>query len=293
MSYMKRILFKVAVFIRIASLLMGCASSSTVNVNTINRSHSSGRAKNYKVRVISLKSDIDLKGKGSTAESNSKNATSKKMEDWDITAQRVKEIAPIVERAARENKIPASLIFGVIWVESRFNPEASSGVGARGLMQLMPKTARYLAECIDWPKRVVDIEDPEFNIAAGSYYVARLIKQFNGDLDLALAAYNAGPGNIAKWMNNTGLPDVSIEYYTMVETAAGYFRSPSEDSNFSGSSVASSGGSSIALSGEKSGDSSNFPDKETLDKLGLAILISGLSDKDFGINRVDDANPFD
>jgi hypothetical protein len=165
------------------------------------------------------------------------------------------------------------LIYGVIWVESRFNPEAVSKVGARGLMQLMPRTASYLAECIGWEGRF-DSFDPEFNIAAGSYYVARLIKQFDGDVDLALAAYNAGPTNIRRWMRNTGLPEVSIEYYTMVQTAQTYFPSGSPLQNGTGMDA-------------------ELPTDDDLDRLGLAILIAGLSRQEFGMLRPDDANPFD
>ncbi|MBN2803028.1 MAG: lytic transglycosylase domain-containing protein [Deltaproteobacteria bacterium] len=226
--------------------------------------------------------DTGLKGKGSNIEAESMNSTSKKMDSFDITVQKVKDVAPFVEKAARENGLPASLIFGVIWVESRFNPEAKSPVGARGLMQLMPKTAKYLAECIKWEGRA-DSYDPEFNIAAGSYYVSKLIKIFNGDVDLALAAYNAGPGNIEKWMKNTGLPKVSIEYYTMVQTAAKYFGSPGEDMN-------SSQDMTIAKNSEAA---PVIPNKENLDKLGLAILISGLNTKEFGLERSDSAHPFE
>jgi hypothetical protein len=169
-------------------------------------------------------------------------------------------------------------------VESRFNPKAVSPVGARGLMQLMPKTAKYLADSISWRGRANSF-DPEFNIAAGSYYIARLIKQFDGDEVLALAAYNAGPGNVRSWMNNNGrLPPVSVEYSSMVQTARSFFGSklpyrsgtPSEPQ----STPRAQGESQLAIT---DGD---------LDRLGLAILIAGLSDKQFGLERPDDANPF-
>lgn len=188
-----------------------------------------------------------------------------------MTAEKVQAVSSLVEKAARDNSLPASLIYGIIWVESRFNPQAVSPVGAQGLMQLMPKTAAYLAECMDWQGRV-DSFDPEFNIAAGSYYIARLIRQFDGDVDLALAAYNAGAGNIRKWMNNTGLPKVSIEYYSMVQTAQKYF--PTDVSDSAESEMA------------------QLPNNDDLDKLGLAILIAGLSNRDFGLERPDDSNPF-
>jgi soluble lytic murein transglycosylase-like protein len=178
-------------------------------------------------------------------------------------------VAPLVREAARRNNLPEDLVYGVIWVESRFNPEAVSPVGARGLMQLMPGTANYLAELIGWEGRP-DAFDPEFNIAAGTFYVAKLIDQFNGDVDLALAAYNAGPTKIRRWLNGDGLPRVSIEYHTMVQTARTIF-----------------GGAGAA--GSRWGGA---PSTEDLDRLGLAILIAGLSDQRFGLEREDRANPF-
>lgn len=182
------------------------------------------------------------------------------------------EVAPLVEEAAQKYGLPASLIYGIIWVESRFNPDAVSPVGARGLMQLMPRTAAYLADCMEWEGSTNSF-NPRFNIAAGSYYIARLIKQFDGDVDLALAAYNAGPTNIRRWMKNTGLPEVSIEYYTMVQTAQQYFPASGTDSSDAGE---------VGL-----------PTDDDLDRLGLAILIAGLSQREFGLERPDDANPFD
>lgn len=214
---------------------------------------------------------VALKGKGSNTEAVSKQVTSKKMESWDVTAEKVMAVAALVEDAAAMYDVPASLVYGVIWVESRFNPQAVSPVGARGLMQLMPKTAAYLAECMKW-EGDVDSFDPAFNIAAGTYYISRLIRQFDGDVDLALAAYNAGPTNIRRWMNNTGLPDVSIEYYTMVQTAKQYFPS---------------GGDATDR------EDAVLPTTDDLDRLGLAILIAGLSKRDFGLERPDDANPFE
>jgi hypothetical protein len=257
--------------------LPGCGASgkggSTVASNARKEAGRRNSRRQKQKKVSSTRSGKGLKGKGSSAAHESRRATEKRMAGWNVTAEKVMAVAPLVEKAAEENHLPASLIYGVIWVESRFNPEAVSKVGARGLMQLMPRTASYLAECIGWEGRF-DSFDPEFNIAAGSYYVARLIKQFDGDVDLALAAYNAGPTNIRRWMRNTGLPEVSIEYYTMVQTAQTYFPSGSPLQNGTGMDAV-------------------LPTDDDLDRLGLAILIAGLSRQEFGMLRPDDANPFD
>ncbi len=270
--------FRTAILLRVASLLLGCSTLSPGNSPSTTPRPTPTTTADDRDRTRSPRreaADADRKGTGSATQASSRRSTRKKMDAWDVTASSVQAVAPLVEQAAKDNQLPPSLIYGVIWVESRFNPQATSPVGAMGLMQLMPKTARYLAECIKW-EGDADAYDPAFNIAAGSYYVARLIRQFNGDVDLALAAYNAGPGNIEKWMDNTGLPDVSVEYYTMVQTAMQYF------------------GPSSPLPADPSAvpDDGALPDDDALDKLGLAILIAGLSDRDFGLQRTDAANPF-
>jgi soluble lytic murein transglycosylase-like protein len=118
-------------------------------------------------------------GSASEIAARARLATMARRGSWSRDDTKVRAVSKYVERAARDNGLREDFVYGIIWVESRFNPEAVSPVGARGLMQLMPKTAEYLAECIGWEGRV-DSFDPEFNIAAGSYYIARLVKQFGG-----------------------------------------------------------------------------------------------------------------
>ncbi len=198
----------------------------------------------------------------SATERTARSATLRRRGDWKLTSEKVREVAPLVRRAAREHGVSQDLLFGIIWVESRFDRRAVSPVGARGLMQLMPRTADYLAERIDW-RGSHDSFDPKFNIAAGSWYISRLIDRF-GDVELALAAYNAGPAKVKRWLRGDGLPSVSIEYYTMVQTARGFFRD---------------------------GSGGEVPTDDELDRLGLQILIAGLTDRQFGLERVDDPDP--
>ena len=96
-----------------------------------------------------------------------------------------------IENAAEENLLPYELIRAVIEVESGFVVDAVSSCGAQGLMQLMPKTQNELG--------VKDPFDPNENISAGSRYLASLLNMFDGDLELALAAYNGGMGNVKKY----------------------------------------------------------------------------------------------
>jgi soluble lytic murein transglycosylase-like protein len=98
--------------------------------------------------------------------------------------------ASITEHARRQ-QVAVDLVRAVIQVESAFNPVAVSPKGAMGLMQLMPATARELG--------VGNPFDPDQNIRAGVVYLRRLLDRYNGNVELALAAYNAGMGNVAKY----------------------------------------------------------------------------------------------
>jgi hypothetical protein len=191
----------------VAVALLGCGGAA--------KSGGAGKTKASSTRSGS----VSRKG---TVAQQTRAVTLKRRGSWSLTSEKVKEVSPLVKSEARKHGLPEDLVFGIIWVESRFNPRAVSPVGARGLMQLMPRTAEYLADCIDWRGRRSSF-DPRFNVAAGTYYIARLIKQFEGDVDLALAAYNAGPTKIRRWLAGSGLPRVSIEYATMVQTARGFF----------------------------------------------------------------------
>lgn len=97
----------------------------------------------------------------------------------------------LARRYAELHGVDEAIVVAIIRVESNFDPKARSRMGARGLMQLMPATAAEL--------NVRDIYDPEQNIAAGTLYLANMMKIFNDDIELALAAYNAGPGTVRKF----------------------------------------------------------------------------------------------
>ena len=94
----------------------------------------------------------------------------------------------IIRMLCREHQMDFSLVKAVIKAESAFNPRAVSRKGARGLMQLMPDTARDL--CVDDPF------DPYDNLQGGVRYLRQMLDTFNGNVTLAVAAYNAGPGAV-------------------------------------------------------------------------------------------------
>jgi soluble lytic murein transglycosylase-like protein len=106
-------------------------------------------------------------------------------------AQAVSAYDAIISEAAAKYNIDPALLKAVIHAESGFKPNAVSPAGAQGLMQLMPSTAAALG--------VTDPFDPEQNIYAGARYLRAQLDRFGGDVALALAAYNAGPGAVARY----------------------------------------------------------------------------------------------
>lgn len=100
---------------------------------------------------------------------------------------------PLVEKAAREHQVDRALLSAVITVESGFDPNAVSSKGAVGLMQLMPATARRYG--------ITNLYDPAQNIQGGAKYLRYLMRKFNNDLSLTLAAYNAGEETVQRYGN--------------------------------------------------------------------------------------------
>ncbi|MGC9518565.1 MAG: transglycosylase SLT domain-containing protein [Desulfuromonadaceae bacterium] len=117
----------------------------------------------------------------------------------------------LVEHYARKYSLDPALVKAVVKAESNFNPRSVSSAGARGLMQVMPATALEM--------EIYDLYDPSQNIAAGSLYLRRMFERFDGDLDLALAAYNAGPAIVEKY---GGVPPYA-ETRTYLENVKKYF----------------------------------------------------------------------
>lgn len=105
------------------------------------------------------------------------------------------KMADLLERWASERALDPRLVQAVVQVESGYNPRAVSNKGAIGLMQLMPGTARELGVDDPW--------NPDGNVAGGTAYLRRMLDTFSGDVELALAAYNAGPKAV---LEHAGVP---------------------------------------------------------------------------------------
>jgi soluble lytic murein transglycosylase len=105
----------------------------------------------------------------------------------------------VIRQQAVEKDLDPSLIAGVIYVESRFRDQTSHA-GAKGLMQLMPATADYIARKSGGTRfEQGDLADPQINISYGAWYLRYLLQHYNGNVPLALAAYNAGEGKVDEW----------------------------------------------------------------------------------------------
>jgi soluble lytic murein transglycosylase-like protein len=112
-------------------------------------------------------------------------------------------LARTIGEAAEKYDIDPTVAFGLVRAESGFRNGATSRVGAVGLTQLMPGTARWLEPGTTRS----DLRDPETNVEIGFKYLRSLIDRFNGDVDLALTAYNRGPGTVDRVLKRGGDPD--------------------------------------------------------------------------------------
>lgn len=111
----------------------------------------------------------------------------------------------LVCAASREFEVPVSLVLAVIRTESNFRKNSVSEAGAMGLMQLLPETFLFLAEeKLEEKVATSDLFDPSVNIRYGTYYLSYLYDRF-GDWQTALAAYNAGEGHVAEWLEDPAL----------------------------------------------------------------------------------------
>lgn len=125
----------------------------------------------------------------------------------------IRRYTPIIDLASRTNGVEAALVHAVVSAESGYNPAAVSRTGARGLMQLMPETAKRYG--------VRNIMDPVENVYAGVRYLRDLLLMFNGNLELAIAAYNAGENAVIRNGNRVPPYAETLQY---VPKVLGFYR---------------------------------------------------------------------
>lgn len=116
----------------------------------------------------------------------------------------------LAKKAGSTYRIEPALILAMMRIESDFNPEAESKAGAKGLMQIMPPTAMWLAKQMNWGQH--DATDPVFSAYAGAYYLRHLTDKL-GNMQRALAAYNAGVSRVQHWLDQRGALPESVDAY--------------------------------------------------------------------------------
>lgn len=140
---------------------------------------------------------------------------------WDAVELRFPLAYPeMFNRWAASRQVDTYLLMGVARRESAYNPVVQSSAGARGLMQLMPATAKHVSRKENIPYvGVGDLNDPDTNIALGSAYLRSLLDRYQGNRIAAVAAYNAGPNRVDRWLSTSDLPfDLFIEQIPFKET---------------------------------------------------------------------------
>jgi soluble lytic murein transglycosylase len=137
------------------------------------------------------------------------------------------EYEQLVRKNARVYDVDPTLIAAVIYSESRFKPRVVSEAGAIGLMQLLPRTGKWIAATTGGEKfRVRDLYDPKVNVRFGSYYLGELLDKYDGNVRIALAAYHAGQTNADRWLakdGEIGFPD-TLQYVDNVLEAQDVYR---------------------------------------------------------------------
>lgn len=122
-----------------------------------------------------------------------------------------------IKKYSEERGLRPNFVCAMIYTESRFNAGSVSGAGATGLMQIMPGTGQSISQELGEPS-MGNLRDPDVSIRYGTWYIKGLVDKYNGDTDLALAAYNAGVGRADKFKDNVmPLPYETVFYVQKVK----------------------------------------------------------------------------
>lgn len=126
-----------------------------------------------------------------------------------------------IRKYSTERGLRPNFVAAIIYTESHFNPDAASGVGAKGLMQIMPPTGASIAEELGETGFSADkLNDPDTNIRYGTWYIKGLLDKYDGNSDLATAAYNAGVSRADKWKDGVSpLPYETVFFVQKIKNA--------------------------------------------------------------------------
>jgi len=120
--------------------------------------------------------------------------------DWYLRTRYPLEYEQVIRAYAEERHLDPTLVAAVIYAESRFDPNVVSDAGAVGLMQVLPETGRFIARSTGGTGFVeADLRDPDVNVRYGTWLLDYLRRRYDGDVETALAAYQAGPANVDEW----------------------------------------------------------------------------------------------
>lgn len=182
----------------------------------------------------------------------------------------------LFQKASDTYHVPVELLKAVAKAESNFNPTAESHAGAKGIMQLMPGTANALG--------VTDPFDPEQSIMGGAKYLSQQLARYDGNAVLALAAYNAGPGNVAKY---NGVPPFK-ETQNYISKVMGYAGAPITAGEVSLPGIANTAANSVAAAGMDIKDYALMMDLYRY-KMQLSVLTESDPDSDREQNNIIDS----
>lgn len=132
------------------------------------------------------------------------------------------KFSELILKYSDEYDLEPAFVAGVISTESKFNPDAVSRAGARGLMQVMPETGAEIAESLGEPFSPDNLFDPETSIRYGCFYLRQQLDRFDGNKAVTLAAYNAGPNKAALWLSEYQLDSRGRIAYIPYEETRNY-----------------------------------------------------------------------